>query len=378
MGSVYKYQTQKGRRWEARYRKPDGKPARKAGFLVRADAQAFLDAIEVDKRQGSYIAPSAGRVTIDDLGRKWLVAHKIAVKASTYRTDESAWRIHVQPQWGARTVASIEHDEIQDWVAELAAEKSATTVSRCFGVLANILDAAVRSKRVGTNAARGVKLPRRSKTRRPYLTHAQVESLATQARGRADFIRFLAYTGLRWGEATGLRVRDVNLATRRVNVEENAVEVGYEIVVGAPKSHERRTVAYPAFLDDGVAAACKGKPADALVWSDDGKKYLRAGNRQSGWFVGAVRRAQAGDDTFPYLSPHGLRHTAASLAISAGANPKVVQTMLGHASAAMTLDTYADLFPDDLDVVIVALDRQRTEQLSGNAAVTDLRRNDVS
>lgn len=66
---------------------------------------------------------------------------------------------------------------------------------------------------------------------------------------------------------------------------------------------------------------------------------------------------------FPKVSPHDLRHTAASLAISAGANVKAVQTMLGHASAAMTLDTYADLFPDDLEVVADVLERQRAAAL---------------
>jgi integrase len=59
---------------------------------------------------------------------------------------------------------------------------------------------------------------------------------------------------------------------------------------------------------------------------------------------------------FPRITPHDLRHTAASLAISAGANVKAVQTMLGHKSAALTLDTYADLFPDDLEAVATALD----------------------
>ena len=57
------------------------------------------------------------------------------------------------------------------------------------------------------------------------------------------------------------------------------------------------------------------------------------------------------DETFPRVTAHDLRHTAASLAISAGANPKVVQRMLGHASAAMTLDVCADLFESDLDAV---------------------------
>lgn len=59
----------------------------------------------------------------------------------------------------------------------------------------------------------------------------------------------------------------------------------------------------------------------------------------------------------PRITPHDLRHTAASLAISAGANVKAVQRMLGHASAVMTLDTYADLFEDDLGSVAEVLDR---------------------
>ena len=66
---------------------------------------------------------------------------------------------------------------------------------------------------------------------------------------------------------------------------------------------------------------------------------------------------------FPVVTTHDLRHTAASLAISTGANPKAVQTMLGHASAVLTLDTYADLFPDDLELVSAALDGARRAAL---------------
>lgn len=73
-------------------------------------------------------------------------------------------------------------------------------------------------------------------------------------------------------------------------------------------------------------------------------------------FAPAVVACQKGDDTFPTITPHDLRHTAASLAISARANVKAVQRMLGHAEASMTLDTYADLFDTDLDAVAVELD----------------------
>ncbi|MDH6284355.1 tyrosine-type recombinase/integrase [Prescottella agglutinans] len=68
------------------------------------------------------------------------------------------------------------------------------------------------------------------------------------------------------------------------------------------------------------------------------------------------RDGEAATPEFPTVTPHDLRHTAASLAISAGANVKAVQKMLGHAKASMTLDVYADLFGDDLEAVAEALD----------------------
>ncbi|GAA3905653.1 hypothetical protein GCM10022382_10730 [Microbacterium invictum] len=75
------------------------------------------------------------------------------------------------------------------------------------------------------------------------------------------------------------------------------------------------------------------------------------------------RRAQRGDPDCPRVAPHDLRHSAASLAASAGANVKTVQRMLGHASAAMTLDTSSDLFDDDLDAVSDILDRARSRSI---------------
>ena len=80
------------------------------------------------------------------------------------------------------------------------------------------------------------------------------------------------------------------------------------------------------------------------------KTYLRNHAFRKGWFDPAS--TEVGLDG---LTPHELRHTAASLAVSSGAHVKAVQRMLGHASAAMTLDTYADVFDEDLDVVATAL-----------------------
>jgi integrase len=71
----------------------------------------------------------------------------------------------------------------------------------------------------------------------------------------------------------------------------------------------------------------------------------------------------AADDQFRRVTVHDLRHTAACLAISVGANVKVVQQMLGHASAAMTLDVYSDLFADDLAAVADAHDEKRAQNV---------------
>ena len=94
----------------------------------------------------------------------------------------------------------------------------------------------------------------------------------------------------------------------------------------------------------------------ALMFAGAKGAVLRVSTFRPRVFAPAVARCQTIDRDFPSVTPHDLRHTAASLAISAGANVKAVQTMLGHKSAAMTLDTYSDLFPDDLDAVAARLD----------------------
>lgn len=219
------------------------------------------------------------------------------------------------------------------------------------------MENAVKDRKIASNPASDVKLPRKTSKDRGYLTHSQVEALAAQSRF-PDLVLFLAYTGVRWGEATGLRAKHVDLKERRLAIQENAVWVNGHVKVGTPKTHEQRTVVYPKFLGKALKKAIAGKKPNDLVWGN-GTEHLQQPNSRRGWFAGAVECCQGADDTFPYVTPHDLRHTAASLAISAGANAKVVQRMLGHASAAMTLDRYADLFPDDLDQVAEALNLAR-------------------
>jgi integrase len=156
----------------------------------------------------------------------------------------------------------------------------------------------------------------------------------------------LVLTSLRWGEAAALRVRNVDTLRRRIAVAESMTEVH-----GMPRTHQRRTVPVPAFLVDDLAAACTGKSPDELVFPTQRGTVLRVGNFRRDHFDAAAERA-----SLKGLTPHERRHNAASLAIASGASVKDVQGMLGHASAAMTLDVCGHSFGDELDAVADRLD----------------------
>jgi integrase len=359
MGTIEPYATQAGKRFRVRYRTPDQRQTDKRGFTKKRDAELFLALVEVSKARGTFIDAAAAKVTIGTLGSAWH-ASRTHLKPSTAHVERINWRIHVEPRWGRIPVSAVSHTEIQSWVAHL--DKSPSVVRACAGILSAILEAAVRDKRIHSNPAKGVRLPRKIGKASVYLTHGQVQALANEAGARSILVMFLAYSGLRWGEATGLRVRNLDLLKRRVNVTENAVAVGGRIVVGTPKSSKARSVPIPAFLSLPLTRLCEGKNPDGILFGD-GKTHQRSSDSQTGWFVSACARVRKSDPTFPeHLTLHDLRHTAASLAISAGANVKAIQRMLGHASAAMTLDTYADLFEDDLDAVAAALNQAKKMQ----------------
>ncbi|ANJ25716.1 tyrosine-type recombinase/integrase [Agromyces aureus] len=358
MATVEPYATASGRRYRVRYRKPDHTQTTKRGFKTKKEADLFLASVELGKAAGTYIDPSHARMTVGAAGAAWL-ASQTHLKPSSVAVVESAWRLHVEPAWGRVPVGDVRHSDVQSWIARLssgdggnAKPKSPALVHRCFGVLAGILDAAVKDRRIPSNPGRGVGLPRKVSREHVYLSHQQVDQLARAAGEHATLLRVLAYTGLRWGEVSGLRVGDVDLDRRRITVSVNAVLVGGKVVVGTPKTHKRRAVPFPAFLGAPLAQLCADRPPSSLLFPDKSGGHLTTPTvRENSWFDKSLRHAE-----LEPMTVHDLRHTAASLAVSAGANVKAVQRMLGHASAAMTLDTYSDLFDDDLDTVAARLD----------------------
>lgn len=353
MATISKYRTASGATlYRVRYRTPGRGQTQKRGFKTKRDAESWANNVEVDKLTGSYVKPSLGRIPVGELAPGWLERKERATAPSHYRTLESAWRVHVQPRWGAVAVADVDLLGVEAWIAALGRDgNGATTVLRAHGVLSGVLADAVKAKRLAGNPCKGIEnLPRKLARRHVYLSADDVHRLADEAREHRGLVLLLAYCGLRWGEAIGLRVRDVEFLRRRLTVSENAVQLGTRHAVGPTKGRLSRSVPVPAFVLAELARHCQGKAPGDLVFEGRDGGYLQRPKSQTGWFQAAVARAGV-----QRVTPHDLRHTCASLAVSAGVNVLALQRMLGHKSAKITLDTYADLFDDDLDAVAVTL-----------------------
>ena len=359
MASVVSYETAKGKRWMVRYRKPGGASTDKRGFATKRQAETWLQETEVDKRAGRYVDPAAGKIPLRDLAEDWHVS-LVDLKLSTRSRHRYTLDNQVLPTWGEYYVTDLTAPQLQRWIAGMSDEGlSASTVRKAHGCLSMILDAAVRDRRIPSNPCKGLRLPRQTRDEPTFLTMRQLLALSDAAGAFGPVMLVLGLTGLRWGEMAALKTKRWNSTRRRLTVAESVSEVDGQLQWGTPKTHEVRTVPVLETVANLLDSATEGKGPDDLIFTTPGGQVLRNNNARRDWFDDAVLAAfppATGQETPSIeITPHDLRHTAASLAISVGANVKSVQRMLGHASAVMTLDLYAGLFDDDLDSVADAL-----------------------
>lgn len=266
-------------------------------------------------------------------------------------------RHHIIPALGNIALADLGRLQAQQWASRLSATQSPGCVRKIVNVLSAGLQLAVDDGRIPANPASLLKMPRQSKRRNKFLTHQQVIERAAAVdakparKGYGLLVLVLAYTGLRWGELAGLRVRDLDSVRGRLDVHTTMVEVDGYMEESSPTDHEERSIPVPEFILEQLSIHEEEKdPSDHVFVSSKSGSVLRDRTFRRGWFNAAAEMIG-----LPGLTPHELQHTCASLAVSVGANVKALQRMLGHSSGNETLDTYSDLFDEDLDGVAIAL-----------------------
>jgi integrase len=350
--AITKYFTGSGApRWRVEWRVP-GRVKRRKVFRTEREARAFEAEVISAKNRGVVIDPKRGaNITVELAYRKWL-SSRADLTPKVRRGYEDCWRIAVHEEFGAWPLTAVDRHSVQEWVNTMAGVGPRTKRWR-HSVLRMVMQHAVENEWIVKNPCLSTTFPPLTQREHVYLTAQEVERLAELCGTQGDVVLVLAYVGLRWGELMGLRVADVDLTARRVRVRRSITQVGGRLVEGRTKSVSGlRTIPIPRRIHDVLAARVSGRPlGEPAITSPRGALLSR-----ENW-VRAVRwnehREAIGR---PTLRIHDLRHTYASLARSAGADLRLLQRTLGHASITVTAHTYADLYDTDLDAVADALD----------------------
>ncbi|MGH3347874.1 MAG: tyrosine-type recombinase/integrase [Nocardioides sp.] len=348
--SVQRYVAASGTvRYRARV-KHHGREVATRVFDRKRDAEAWEEDQKRRLRMGEWFDPRRGRVPLSLVAADWLDSRQ-TIKPNSRALEAGAWVRHIEPRFGGMPVIGITTADVSTWVGRLVAEGLApSTAARYLGVFRRLLDFARQDGRIAVNPAATVRPPTAGYVKREgqYLTQDEIKELADACRGEyADVVWILALAGLRWGELAGLKVGD------RVKVPGEGLRLQRTVMSSKDKgalfedtlkNNRSRTV---PLVEDLVPIADKwseGKASGDWLFHAPKGGPLREPNwkRSVGW-AAAVRKIGR-----PTLRVHDLRHTCASLWLGAGADPKVVQRILGHASAAMTMDLYGHLIDHNL------------------------------
>jgi integrase len=271
-----------------------------------------------------------------------------------YRRDAAN---HINPHLGHLHVDELTASRVRHWVQQLAAaDMSDKTIHNVHALLSATMASAVEAGHCQGNPCRGIKLPRsEAEHENVALTHDQWRALKVElgkyVKGHyVPLYETLIATGLRWGEATALQVRDIKFGAEPSIRVAKAVKRGEDnrTYVGPTKTRRsRRTVPLPKSTADMLREHVAGKaPADLVFPGPQGGRILASNARARAWLP-AVRRLQTGGVIDPDVTPrqHDLRHTYATWQLGAGVDVLTVQRNMGHESSKTTTDTYADVLP---------------------------------
>lgn len=337
----------KGQRWQGRVYDPSASQAsgRKVHRTKTVDTkrEAILWEAQVrrDLAEGSYVERS--RLTLSDWWTKYQETGRWAnLRPTTQSRYDSAFRVHILPTLGNRALQALRPIDVASWQGErLMAGTSEPMANAAHRVLKAVLQVAVDTGLLAHNPAKAVKLLRVPDSEQRALTLSEVESIreAIDPRYQAMFL-LLAWVGLRFGEAIGLRWEDVDFETGRLRVARQVTMVGAQHFYGPTKTGKVRHLTLPRFLVQELRRLkLSGPPGPLIFQAPDGGPIRHTNWRRRVW----LPALEAAGIERPWPRIHDLRHTAASVAFALGAQVREVQSMLGHASPQMTLGVYSHL-----------------------------------
>lgn len=350
-------------------------PLRRGGFPTKAAAERWERDTATDLARGTYRDPDAGAVLFGVWADEWLSARG-TLKRSSSVAEKGIVETHLRPAFGKVRLDEIGPMSVAQLVSRLSAQRAPKTVRNVHAVLFSIMEAAVKEGLLEANVCRGTRLPRNQRKKaRSYLTEQQVEQIiATVPEQHRPLVIVLATTGLRWGEAVGLKAKHLHLLDRRLRVEETLNEASGVVTWGTPKSEASiRTVTLPARAVDVLLPLAAGKSGDDLIFQSRTGLPVRHRNFYTRAWVPTMRKLGLVD---PQPSIHDLRHAHAAILVSRGVPLSAVKERLGHESIHTTDKLYAFLQPSVDTALIGALDEAFGDPLSDPAVPVSSPRSD--
>jgi len=376
------------KRWLAVWLDPSGREKSKA-FPVKERARQFARRMEEDAARGEYIAPDAGTVQFTVYAKRW-IGSRVGVDPASLIRYETILRLHVEPAFGGRKVGSIRPSEVQEFLTELAGRFGASTVKGALLVLQGVFDLAVADEKVKRNPAK------HDIVRPPAHTEERIiawsdETVFAIIAGHPEHLRPIpvlgAGCGLRFGEAVGLALEDIDFGGQRVHIRRQVKKLGKGFVFAMPKSDKERTVPLPgwvqAYLERHVSEykprpytlpweRLTGEPRTVSLlfrWSTDNKHVRQRNYDELIWKpiiaeLGVIpeptrdRRGRKRYATTRREGTHQLRHWYASVALAGGVNVRELAEYLGHHDPGFTLKIYSHMLPDSHERARNAIDER--------------------
>ena len=330
-----------------------------SGYRTKREAEAGCAELVGTVNSGTYVKKTNATVAV--YVAEWLAAIEPTVRPATHYSYSRNLRLHLLPYLGSAPLTAVDGGTLNGLYARLLAEGrkdsaggglSPRSVAYVHTIAHRAFRDAVKWGRLSRNPADAADPPRASSSGSPEMTTwtaGQLGDFLTRTAGdrlHAAWL-LLATTGMRRGEALGLRWVDVDLTAGRAAIRQTVITVQHAVVFGTPKTAKgRRTITLDAVTVTALRDHRKRQAAERLQigagWRDHDLVFPRVDGgplhpeRFSRTFVNRGR--QLG---LPPIRLHDLRHGWATMALAADVHPKVVQERLGHANIGITLDTYS-------------------------------------
>jgi integrase len=355
-GSIYK---RKDGHWAASITM-EGRKRKTLYGKTRKEVQEQLNTALHQQQQGTLVTTPQQKV------EQFLVhcledVHKHSVRPRTYERYEAIIRLHLVPGLGPHPLQKLSPQHLQAFYSKKLDEGLSPTMVLSFHKMLHLaLDKTVQWGLVPRNVCDAVEPPHVKRYEIQPLNSEQIQQFLTAARGHrleALFVLALA-TGMRRGELLALKWRDINFATGTLRVRRILTHMPAKLngkggyVEAEPKTEKsRRSITLAPFalekLKQHRVRQVEEKLKAGTAWTDHDLVFSSTvgGHLHTSRILFAQFKQLLKEADLPDIRFHDLRHSSATMLLSLGVHPKVVQEILGHSQISMTMDIYSHVLP---------------------------------